>query len=243
MSNDPYGQHLPRTQHIPGPYGPPAHPHGAPPMYGPPAQFQPPAPKKVRPLVIVAAVVGGLVLLCTIGAGIAASSDSGKPSATVVAPGASVKGRATPGKAAKKPSAKEPFNAAVGSTITATDGDGNTIEATLRSVRSVTKTCTSFDDGPKSGFYVIVDVLVVQTAGAGSVNPLDFTFVAADGTSSDELAGSFSGCAEPGLDSANLRTGQKRAGKMAFDATSRAGTLEWAPGGIGADTVGSWKTT
>jgi hypothetical protein len=83
-------------------------------------------------------------------------------------------------------------------------------------------------------------VVVTQTKGKGSVNPLHFEFVAEDGTSANALSAAFSGCDEPSLAAADLRAGQKRAGKIAFDATMKAGTLEWTPDGLFGDVVGSW---
>ena len=259
MSYDP-NQPPPYT---PGPpqYGPPPQPYQPPAGYPPPQQYQPgygpppnvppmlpfgpPPPKKTwTPAAIIAVSVAGVALLC---GGIAALTDSGskdsgstasvttkKPGVTAAAEKAAPADNPTPGGA---------FNVVLGSTITADDGNGNIIEATLRSVRAVKKTCSSIDNGPENGLYVIVNVLVVQKKGKGSVNPLDFTFVADDGTSNNELTGGFSGCEKPSLDAADLRAGQKRAGEMAFDVNSKKGSLEWAPGGIGADTVGSWKTS
>lgn len=125
---------------------------------------------------------------------------------------------------------------ALGATITLTGDDGSVAEVTLRSVKSFAK---GLD--PDNGLYVVFDVIVQQKAGAGSVNPLDFEFVADDGTSADSLSGVFSGCGEPSLASTDsLRAGQKRTGKMAFDVGSKKGALEWAPGG---DAAGSWTTS
>jgi hypothetical protein len=196
-----------------------------------------PRPKH-NPIVIVVGIALGFLMLGFMGVGIAATDRSDNVTAT----SAPV---ATEEQAADDPVVDdETFNLSVGSTITITGDDGSVAEATLRSVKSFEKGCNDLGPDPDNGRYVVFDVIVQQTKGTGSVNPLDFEFVADDGTSADSLSGVFSGCDEPSLTSTNsLRAGQKRAGKMAFDAGSKEGALEWAPGGLGADAVGSWTTS
>lgn len=247
----PYGH----PQQPPVVSGPPTQPFTAPPnQYAPPGFGQPaplaqPPAKKSSPLkvllITVASVLGGCLLLGGITAALGGGDDS-----TTVAPPKPADGAAEPAGEAKPKGAPveesaeedETFDVPVGSAITASRG-GDTIEATLRSVKSHKSGCNSLGVDPDNGLFVVVDIVVTQRKGEGSVNPLDFTFVAADGTSAHGLSAAFSGCDEPSLDSADLRAGQKRAGKIAFDVNSKAGTLEWAPGGLGADTVGSWKTS
>jgi len=257
MTYDPTGPYPPQPPHGQQPAswgqpppvvsGPPAAPYGVPQQPYQQQPYAPPPPKKTSPLKVILIIAGVVVFSCVglsvIGA-LAGGDD--KPAASVKGPEASTTAKdvaeKTTAPKAEQPAADEPFDVPVGSTITATSSDGDVIEATLRSVKSVKKGCNSLGVDPKNGLYVIVDVLVVQKSGTGSVNPLDFTFVADDGTSNDALSSVFSGCDEPSLESADLRKGQKRAGKIAFDVNSKAGSLEWAPGGLGADTVGSWKT-
>jgi hypothetical protein len=120
--------------------------------------------------------------------------------------------------------------------------DGSSRTGTLRSVKTYGKACDESAPAPDNGRFVVVDVVVAQVRGKGSVNPLDFTFVGADGTSANGLSGAFSACDKPSLGSTNsLRAGQKRAGKIAFDTDTSVGMVEWSPGGFGADTIGSWK--
>ncbi|MBB4754260.1 DUF4352 domain-containing protein [Actinoplanes lobatus] len=161
-----------------------------------------------------------------------AAQDDGAARPLQAQPGQEEKTTATPA---------ETFGIPVGTAIVHQDG-GDVTTAVVRSVKTHRQGCNSLDVDPKQGMYVVVDVLVTQTKGKGSVNPLDFTFVADDGTSANSLSSVFSGCDDPSLDATDLRAGQKRAGKIAFDAGMKAGAVEWAPGGFGADTVGSWTT-
>lgn len=245
----------PNQQPPPQPYNPqPVQPQYIPQQYPPQPPYgvvQPPPqkPKKHTALIIVGAVFGAFLLLCVIGvvASSGGSDDKGAKT-SVAAPTTGAAKKDGTGKPATK-QADEPaddakaFDAAIGSTITVDDGDGNVQQGTLRSVKTFKKGCGSFAPAPENGMYVVLDVLVVQKQGKGTVNPLDFTFVTDDGTSNNEISGAFSGCEKPALGAADLRTGQKRAGKMAFDVTGKSGSLEWAPGGLLADTVGSWKTS
>jgi hypothetical protein len=197
---------------------------------------------------IALAVVGGVLVLCCGGAGLAVLSGDPDTTTTSVSAGETTETKAADGAqpaqelkkgSAEEQAAKDTFNVAAGAKITHQDG-GDTIEAVMRSVKTHKQGCSSLDVDPENGLFVVVDVVVTQTKGKGSVNPLDFTFVADDGTSANALSAVFSGCDEPSLASANLRAGQKRAGKIAFDIGMKKGSLEWAPGGLGADTVGSW---
>jgi hypothetical protein len=196
---------------------------------------------------IAAVVVGGLLVLCCGGIGLAALTDDTStttaPTAATGTAGQEPTGDAEAGREPEAAPADDAgsFNVPAGSRIVHRDG-GGTVQAVMRSVRTHRKACNSIDVEPENGLFVVVDVIVSQTKGKGSVNPLDFTFVAEDGTSANALSAVFSGCDEPSLAAADLRAGQKRAGKIAFDASMRAGTLEWAPGGLGSDTAGSWVT-
>jgi hypothetical protein len=195
----------------------------------------PKKPNTKLPWIVGGAALAFVLLLCLIGAVV--SSGSGNK-AEVKPPAATTKA----GAAKARKGEPKTFNVALGSTITLTGDHGGAFEGTIRSMKTYEKACTEFFPDPKNGVFVVVDVVVAQTKGTGRVNPLDFTFVADDGTTANALSAVFSGCDEPSLDSTNsLRAGQKRAGKIAFDATSSKGTVEWAPGGLGADSVGSWK--
>lgn len=244
----PYGQQPPPV--VSGPPAPQPYqtPQYAAPQYGAPGgQFPPPPVKKSSPLKILLITAGCVVAGCLVLGGIAVAvggtGDKTTSSTPKAAGGAAKATGAAEDEPGEEPTAEDgkSFNLPVGATITVADG-GDVIEATLRSVKSFKKGCNSLGVDPEQGLYVVLDVVVEQTKGSGSVNPLDFTFVADDGTSNDALSSLFSGCDEPSLDSTDLRAGQKRAGKIAFDVNSKTGTLEWAPGGLGAETVGSWKT-
>lgn len=257
MSYDPSGHPPPHSQpqgwQQPPPVvsGPPGQPYGVPQQpWPPPQQFYPgqapPPPKKYSKTTLIVGAVSAVLLLAAV---VGAAANAGRKAKTEASGATTSTAKAEP---ADKTEPDEPaeqaddaktFNTPVGATITVTD-DGSVTEATLRSVKTFSKGCNSLNVDPENGLYVVFDVVVQQTKGAGSVNPLNFEFVGDDGTSANSIGGAFSGCDEPSLTSTNsLRAGQKRAGKMAFDTSSKKGALEWAPGGIGSDTVGSWKTS
>lgn len=254
VSYDPQQPQYPQQPQQPIPaYQPPG--QQPPPQYAPPGQDQPysgwvpppPAPKKgwgAGKVTLV--IVGGVLVLCVIGA-VANAVKGGK--ATVSAPPSATTAKAT-GSSAEKP-AGEPansggktFNALAGSTMTVTADDGSVAEATLSGIKLHKGACTDYGAKPDNGSYLIVNVVVVQKKGTGSVNPLDFTFVGEDGTTSNALGGSLSGCTKNDLSSTNaLRAGTKRSGQIAFDVKDTKGTIEYAPGGLGSEAVGSWKTS
>jgi hypothetical protein len=242
----------PPYQPPPSPYQPPPPPPGY--GYGPvPAQpaWVPPAPvKQSGGNRTVLAVVGGVLALCCGGIGIAALTDDTPTTTTSTNAGdttqeseGSVQGiqqqEKAPTENAAKPAEADTFNVPAGSKIKHQDG-GTTVEAVMRSVKTYKQACNSLNVDPENGLFVVVDVVVTQTKGKGSVNPLHFEFVAEDGTSANALSAAFSGCGEPSLAAADLRAGQKRAGKIVFDTTMKAGTLEWTPDGLLGETVGSW---
>ncbi|GIE32621.1 hypothetical protein Ait01nite_056660 [Actinoplanes italicus] len=239
----------------PPPYQPPPPPHGygygpVPPQPAPPG-WGPPAPvKQTGGNRTVLAVVGGVLALCCGGIGIAALSDDTPTTSTSTNAGDTVQeteGGAqgiqqqekAPAEKPAKPVEADTFNVPAGSKITHQDG-GSTVEAVMRSVKTYKKGCNSLDVDPENGLFVVVDVVVTQTKGKGSVNPLHFEFVAEDGTSANALSAVFSGCGEPSLASADLRAGQKRAGKIVFDVGMKAGALEWTPDGLPGEVAGSW---
>lgn len=241
-----YGQQPPTVPGYP-PYGP-SQPYGGPPAgYGPPPQgpvfTPPPAPKKStngRAVAIIAASVAGL---CVFGGIYAAVTGKSDPKASVESPAGNTTAKdADKDKPAGKPKQPDTYNVALGSAITVSGDGGSAVKGTIKSAKAYKQACNDFAPAPDNGLFVVVDVVVEQTKGTGSVNPLDFTFVADDGATANGLSAAFSGCDSPSLSSTNsLRAGQKRSGKIAFDATSGKGTVEWAPGGLGAETVGSWK--
>jgi hypothetical protein len=186
--------------------------------------------------------------LCVIG-GVAAAVAGGddKPKATARPATAAKATQATQGPAEVQP-AEEPaaddsdanFNVAPGTTMTLTSDD-SVQEVTVKAAKLHKGACGGFGAKPENGSYLVAEVLVVQKKGVGSVNPLFFTFVGDDGTSSNSIGGAFSGCTKNDLDSTNsLRAGSKRSGQIAFDVKNGKGAIELAPG-LASDTLGSWK--
>jgi hypothetical protein len=167
------------------------------------------------------------------GSGTKAAVSTKEPTATGAAPADT----ATAGDDAKK------FDLKPGSTVTLTGDDGSVQETTIVSFKLHKGACSQFGTAPDNGAYLVAELRVEQKKGTGSVNPLYFNFVGADGTTSDAIGGAFSGCAKNDLGSTNsLRAGAKRSGQVAFDVKSAKGTVELTPG-MAADTVGSWRSS
>lgn len=237
----------------PQPYQPPTGGPAYPPQGGqPPPQYAPPGHVAWPPPTppgkgwgagrITLVIVGGLLALCLVGAVKAAVSGDG--SKTTVSQPATTAGKTTgTTKTAADEGGDKTFNVPAGSPMTVHVSDGAVTEATVSGIRLHKGSCGQFGADPDNGSYLIANVVVVQKKGTGSVNPLDFTFVADDGTTSNALAGALSGCTKNDLSSTNaLRAGTKRSGQIAFDVKDTKGTIEYAPGGIGSEAVGSWKT-
>jgi hypothetical protein len=230
-----YGQPYGQTQ-----YGQPQ--YGVQPGYPPP----PPAKKPRRWPVIVGVGALLLVSLCLIGATLNNESDK-KSKAGVTTTAAAKPGKTTAkddtDSASDSDDGPANFSLKPGTIMTITGDDGNVQEAAIVSFKVRKSSCNSFGGEPKNGSFLVADVRVTQKKGTGAVNPLFFTWVGEDGTTSSAIDGAFSGCATNTLDSTNaLRAGTKRAGQMVFDVSSSGGTVEYAPGGLGSEAVGSWKT-
>jgi hypothetical protein len=241
----------PQQQPYPQGYGQPyGQPQYGQPQYGvQPGYPPPPPPAKTRRWPVIVGV-GALLLvsLCLIGATL--SNESDKKSKA----GVSTTAAAKPGKTTAKDDSDSDsdsnsddgsanFSLKPGTIMTITGDDGNVQEAVILSFKVRKNACNSFGGEPKNGSFLVADVRVTQKKGTGAVNPLFFTWVGEDGTTSSAIDGAFSGCATNTLDSTNaLRAGTKRAGQMVFDVSSSGGTVEYAPGGLGSEAVGSWKT-
>ncbi|WCN82216.1 DUF4352 domain-containing protein [Micromonospora sp. LH3U1] len=118
------------------------------------------------------------------------------------------------------------------------DGDDGTVEITVTKFRSATKPCTSRGLKPDEGMYVIADVTVAVTKGTAAANPRFFHWVAADGTKTNAIGGSLSGCGKPIPASNDLAAGTKRTGSVVFDVHDTSGALEYQHQ---LRTAGSWK--
>jgi len=241
--------HPPPQQYTPpvsGPY--PPQQYSAPAAYyppGPPQKRKSQAPKVVG---IVAAVIVGVCLLGTVLSVMFPDREKASgPSVTTKAPAAPLAEEPT-GQAATAPEGGtdegKNFNLPPGTTMTITGEDGSVMEATMSGFKVHKGACGRIGADPDNGSYLIAEVRVVQKKGTGFVNPIDFTFVSDSGETDNGLAGALSGCLTNSLGStAKLRAGSRRSGQIAFDVKDGKGAVEYAPGGLGADTVGSWKTS
>lgn len=107
--------------------------------------------------------------------------------------------------------------AKVGQKITLSNdglGDKTAVDITVANPKQYAKEPGDFGSKPEHGVFLVLDVTVVCTEGTYSANPFNFTFVAKDGTVSE---GAFTVNFKPSLNATDLSTGQKVAGKIAFD--------------------------
>jgi hypothetical protein len=111
---------------------------------------------------------------------------------------------------------------------------------TVKSFKTFEAACNQFFPPPDNGLFIVVDVQVEAVEGTVPVNALNFSWVAADGNTSDSLDGAFSGCDKNHLDAADVRAGQKRAGQVVFDVSSAKGAVEFKAG-LFAKAAASWK--
>lgn len=226
-------------------YPPPPQPYGAPPPgFYPP---QPPPKKGMGPGKVVVIVVGAVLGICVLGSIVNAVAGKGGTTKTAATQAPATQGETQQQAVDQQPATEAPagdsaeFNLKPGTTLTLTGDDGSEQDTTIVSLKTHKGACTQFGTDPDNGSYLIAEVRVEQKKGTGSVNPLFFGFVGADGTTSNTIGGAFSGCAKNTLDSTNsLRAGSKRSGQVVFDVKSAKGTVEFTPG-LGEDTVGSWK--
>ncbi|MEV4655242.1 DUF4352 domain-containing protein [Micromonospora sp. NPDC049301] len=219
---------------------------GYPPPTGPgyPLTMPPPVPTKnsKKTVVVIAVTAAVLTLLCcaggivavVIGANRAANEVTEALPTPDVTRGVGQPRNASP---APAPSSGDTRNMAAGDTLVI-DGDDGTIEITVTKFSSATKPCTSYGLKPDEGMYVIADVTVTVTSGTGSVNPLFFQWVAADGTETNAIAGAFSGCGKPMPAGNDLTAGTRRTGSVVFDVPDTNGVLEYQHE---FETAGSWK--
>lgn len=247
MSQPPYD---PTRQFQPPPqqYAPPTGYPQPIPQYGPPS----PALKKKGGAWKVVGIVSAVVVgFCVIGSIFSAIFSSSDPKISTTRPAAAVGQTAngkTPTKAAEPAddpgTSSKTFDLPAGTTMTITADDGSVTATTVSNLRLHKGSCGEFGAKPDNGSYLIADVVVTQVKGTGSINPLYFDWVGDDGTTSNSIGGAFSGCTKNDLTSTNsLREGAKRSGQIAFDVRDAKGAIEYSPGGLGSDAVGSWKAS
>lgn len=197
----------------PGPQYPqqPGQPYGAPPP-GYPLQPPPPPQKPARPGRVILITAAAVVAVCVGGMAVAVVAGGNGPSEPTTVTEAAQQAKDT-GSAEDDDQAttdtkaddKGPFDLKLGAEATVETGDG-TQTIVVKSVRSFKKGCSGFAPQPDNGMYVVADVVIEATEGEVSVNALNFTWVATDGTTSDSLDGLFSGCDKNHLDAADIRT-------------------------------------
>ncbi|MEU8072536.1 hypothetical protein AB0B20_22545 [Micromonospora sp. NPDC049151] len=128
-------------------------------------------------------------------------------------------------------------NMPAGARLTVNDAEGS-IAITVGNFRTRDAACSEVMPGPKNGMFLIADVTAEITKGTGSINPFYFTWVAADGTEENGVAGAFSGCGKLMPAGVNLPAGSKRSGQLIFDVKDRDGVVEYKHR---FRTAGSWK--
>jgi hypothetical protein len=201
----------------------------------------PPAPKRRWPTVLV--VCGaGVLSLSLLGAAVGNFRDD-KPVVRIVVQALPASNAPAP-KKTERATAADRFGLAPGRVMTVAGAGGSVQDAVLLSFKVYGAGCGGYGIDPKRGSYLVADLLVQQRRGVGAVNPLYFTFVGDDGATADAISGTFSNCGRTELGATSeLRAGAKRAGQVVFDVGSPRGTVEYAPGGLGTEAVGSWKAS
>ncbi|WP_246528068.1 DUF4352 domain-containing protein [Pseudarthrobacter albicanus] len=126
---------------------------------------------------------------------------------------------AAPAAAAASPAA--PAGPAVGAPFSVKMGNGNVAKITIVSaVRTDAVTATAFATAPKSGSYLLLDVLWETEAGKTSSNPFYFSAKDANGRKAD-----LSLFADNQLGSGDVLPGDKTRGFIAFDIATGASTV------------------
>ncbi|PWR06542.1 hypothetical protein DKT68_22100 [Micromonospora acroterricola] len=221
---------------------------GYPPPGGPgyPLTMPPPVPAKSskKTVVVIAVTAAVLTLLCCAGGIVAvvigANRAANEVTEALPTPGVTRGVGQPPGVTpAPAPSSTDDDtrNMPAGDTLVI-DDNGGTTEITVTKFSTATKPCKSYGLKPDEGMYVIADVTVRVTKGTGSVNPLFFQWVAADGTETNAIAGAFSGCGKPMPAGNGLTVGTTRTGSVVFDVADTNGVLEYQHE---FETAGSWK--
>lgn len=207
----------------------------------PPPEIVLPAPKRRWPTVLVVCAAG-VLSLSLFGAAVSNFGDHQPVAKVTVTPSPTPSKPAPTKKATIKPGSK--FDLEPGTVMTIAGPAGSIQEAVILSFKVYGAGCGGYGTDPKRGSYLVADLMVTQRKGTGAVNPLYFTFVGDDGTTVDTISGTFSNCAKTDLGATNaLRAGTLRAGQVVFDVASPRGTVEYAPGGLGTDAIGSWKSS
>lgn len=222
------------------------------PVQGVPPIDQATAPKKRRsralPLIFGASAL--VVVLCCGGAAVFGGGDeqpqvktkAAQPTArastapATTAPAEPVAPETTEPEPEPEPT-QDTMRLAVGKTATVTDQFG-TIKVTVTKARKRTTGCKSYSIDPNNGHYLLVDVKVQVVEGEGSINPLWFTFVDADGQTAEMFGGIFAHCGAA-LESGNdFPAGSKRSGQVVFDVATTKGEVVFS-GPLG-DPRASW---
>ncbi|MFF5177341.1 DUF4352 domain-containing protein [Micromonospora sp. NPDC000316] len=118
------------------------------------------------------------------------------------------------------------------------DDDRGVMKVTVTKFSTSTEPCRTGGRKPDKGMYVIADVTVSITEGTGSINPLYFWWVAADGTKTSSIVGVLSGCGTSLRSGTNLPAGTTHAGSVVFNVPDTNGTLEYQHR---LKTAASWK--
>lgn len=135
-------------------------------------------------------------------------------------------------------------NMPLGRKLVVKEADGDTLAITVSASKKwpkpLKKACQSLMPKPTNGLFLVYDVTFEVTKGDKSINPLDLTYVAPDGTTDDGVSGAFSGCGkgiEAGID---FPAGTKRSGQIVFDVKAAKGRIEFREG-LDGGAAGSWK--
>lgn len=205
------------------------------PGWGQPGYTPPPTPQRSWPARHKFLTALGVLLVLII-AGTALSN--GKGSTTITGQSSTVvpSGPAQPAASAKP---KTPTDAPVGGSLHVTDGNGLDVSVQLVSVTPAAKGAGQYASPPQHGTFAVAKLLITDSAGAYSFNPLYLKFQLPDGTTFDAFDGNaISAGFEPMLSAGQLGPGQKTGGLVVFDVPAPHGKIQLTDplGGV----VGQW---
>ncbi|MEU5904260.1 hypothetical protein [Micromonospora sp. NPDC047527] len=198
---------------------------------GYPPTVQPPA-KNSKTVLIIAVTAAVLALLCCAGGIVAvvvgANRVANEVTDALPTPGTTGgTGRSAPNPSSTNPAFGEAAqNMPAGRTLQM-DDDRGVMKITVDRFSTSTEPCRASGLKPSKGTYVIADVTVSVVQGTGSINPLYFWWIAADGTKTSSIAGVLSGCGKSMPSGTDLPVGTTRTGTLVFNVPDTNGVLEY----------------
>lgn len=197
-------------------------------------------------------ITTGVVALAVAGCG--GGGTTVTPAAGSASPSAASSSAAAPSSAAPSTSAPEtsysppsytpsaeatsPLKSAVGSALTITQDGRDAGELTLVKVEQSKRPRSEFGEPPSNDRFVYATILF-DARRSLEISPLDFAFLADDGTRYEYSDGNALSAPADVMESRTVSAGQKARGVLAFDVPVGKGEIVYAPSYTG-ETLTSW---